>query len=431
MAIEGNADAPDFEAIHNNVSGEINAIAAATVASGDLLLIEDVDDSDAKKKVTAQAVANLSAGSPTALLAAAVVTVDRLITGSDGARGMAETNLTVTTGTYSAQTWTRVLTTVANDDLILSPSGTGAFYLGPPADGTATGGNQRGSYAVDLQMARLLSARSATGDYSTIGGGRENACSGTDAAVAGGTTNTAAGTASTVAGGHEGFANAQYATVGGGRTNTASQTAATVAGGRDNTAASTYGAIGGGLDNDISSAGVFGVIPGGQNNASFDAYGWAMGRSALADAPFMAYSANKVAASDAQRGKSQLQNVHLDARTTDATPTVMLAFDTELSVPVDGSLTYSGHVTAHDETNGTVTSWLVQGTISNPAGTPTLHGGSETLVIDNIDGGGTVTLVASATAGGTDYLTFTATGFAATTIRWSAALFVSRAVKTA
>ena len=55
----------DAAAIHDNVSGEIAAISAGTVASGDLLLIEDVDDSDNKKKVTAQAVADLGGGGGT------------------------------------------------------------------------------------------------------------------------------------------------------------------------------------------------------------------------------------------------------------------------------------------------------------------------------------------------------------------------------
>ncbi len=55
-------DGADGSALHDDVAGEIAAIAAGTVASGDLLVMEDVDDSNNKKRVTAQAIANLNAG---------------------------------------------------------------------------------------------------------------------------------------------------------------------------------------------------------------------------------------------------------------------------------------------------------------------------------------------------------------------------------
>jgi hypothetical protein len=41
-----------------------------------------------------------------------------------------------------------------NSSLVLTPKGTGAFILGPKPDGTSTGGNARGSNAVDLQSIR-------------------------------------------------------------------------------------------------------------------------------------------------------------------------------------------------------------------------------------------------------------------------------------
>jgi hypothetical protein len=52
--------------IHNNVAGEINALTNVTAATGDLLLIEDVSDSNNKKKVTAQSIADLASASVTA-----------------------------------------------------------------------------------------------------------------------------------------------------------------------------------------------------------------------------------------------------------------------------------------------------------------------------------------------------------------------------
>ena len=55
-------DGADSTAIHDNIAGEIAAVTAATVASGDFLLIEDVSDSNNKKRVTAQDVADLATG---------------------------------------------------------------------------------------------------------------------------------------------------------------------------------------------------------------------------------------------------------------------------------------------------------------------------------------------------------------------------------
>jgi len=61
-------------------------------------------------------------------------------------------------------------TGTANMNLVLTPKGTGALILGPPPDGTATGGNARGQYAVDLQVSRGLNTQVASGQYSFVSG---------------------------------------------------------------------------------------------------------------------------------------------------------------------------------------------------------------------------------------------------------------------
>lgn len=53
----------DADAIHVNVAGEIAGIAAGTVAPGDILVFEDIDDGNNKKRTTAQAVADFGGGS--------------------------------------------------------------------------------------------------------------------------------------------------------------------------------------------------------------------------------------------------------------------------------------------------------------------------------------------------------------------------------
>ena len=56
-----------------------------------------------------------------------------------------------------------------NTNLIISPRGTGALVTQTP-DNTATGGNARGTRAIDLQLQRLLASQVASGDNSLLAG---------------------------------------------------------------------------------------------------------------------------------------------------------------------------------------------------------------------------------------------------------------------
>jgi len=105
-----------------------------------------------------------------------------------------------------------------NSSLVLTPKGTGALIAGPKPDGTTTGGNARGSRAVDLQTIRTAITQVASGNQSTVSGGGNNTASGLSSTISGGSTNTASGTNSTVSGG---------------TTNTASSSNSVVSGGRD------------------------------------------------------------------------------------------------------------------------------------------------------------------------------------------------------
>ena len=84
------------------------------------------------------------------------------------ATGGSLTNWTESTNTYSSQVGVRFLATNAgtNVDAVISPKGTGAFYLGAYADGTATGGNNRGLYALDLGFRRSSANQVASGENS-------------------------------------------------------------------------------------------------------------------------------------------------------------------------------------------------------------------------------------------------------------------------
>ncbi len=131
------------------------------------------------------------------------------------------------------------------------------------------GGNARGQDAVDLQRVRSAATQVASGQYSVIGGGRNNTASDQYATVGGGRDNTASGQYATVGGGRNNTASNQYATVGGGEQNTAIGFIATVGGGQGNTASGDYATVGGGNQN--TARGQHATVGGGWlNTASED-----------------------------------------------------------------------------------------------------------------------------------------------------------------
>ena len=121
----------------------------------------------------------------------------------------------------------------------------------------------------------------ASGDYSTVGGGEYNDATGQWSTVGGGYDNNAIGMLATVGGGQSNTASGGFATVGGGWVNEASGYGATVGGGYSNTASSTwYATVGGGYDNNAT--GFFATVPGGIFNDAAGAYSIACGRRAKA-----------------------------------------------------------------------------------------------------------------------------------------------------
>ena len=75
--------------------------------------------------------------------------------------------INVSNGTATAGT--------ANVAMALVPKGTGGL-LGAIPDGTAVGGNARGTYALDLQLSRTAATMVAASNYSVILGGQNNTC---------------------------------------------------------------------------------------------------------------------------------------------------------------------------------------------------------------------------------------------------------------
>jgi hypothetical protein len=96
--------------------------------------------------------------------------------------------LTLQFVTYSSARYAQLAcesagTGIANMNLVLTPKGTGSLITGPAPDGTATGGNARGAYAIDLQLYRA-SASQVAGDYGVAIGNELTVTGGGSGAIA-------------------------------------------------------------------------------------------------------------------------------------------------------------------------------------------------------------------------------------------------------
>ncbi|WP_395625871.1 hypothetical protein [Daejeonella sp.] len=193
------------------------------------------------------------------------------LTGAKGDKGEPGTNglSNFSESSYTSNTKTGVKlqasNSASNADLVLSAKGTGAILAQQP-DETSTGGNNRGSNAVDFQMYRALNSEVASGDFAVVGGGYRNTSSAGYATVSGGNRNTASDFYATVAGGNSNTASEFYATVAGGNDNTASENYAVVSGGNQNIASGNSSVVSGGNAN--SAIGKFSFVGGGTRNTA-------------------------------------------------------------------------------------------------------------------------------------------------------------------
>lgn len=138
-----------------------------------------------------------------------------------------------------------------------------------------SGGNTRGTKAVDLQNNRAQVTDVASGVYSTIAGGESNTASGARSAVGGGLSNDATGPTSTVGGGDGNLASGADSTIAGGTGNTASASCAAICGGDRNTASGSNSAAISGYQN--VAGGIGAIVLGGASNVVSSDYGIILG----------------------------------------------------------------------------------------------------------------------------------------------------------
>jgi hypothetical protein len=342
-----------------------------------------------------------------------------------------------------------------NADIALVAKGTGATLAQVP-DGTAAGGDKRGTGATDWQKSRASSTRVASAAYSTIGGGQSNTASGQYSTVAGGDNCTAAGSQSAICGGSSNFTNAtqaaicgglsnttssSYSFVGGGQTNSAqTSTYATVCGGNGSTASGGSSFVGGGASNAASgstaivcggntntASGTGSTVCGGRQNTANSDYSFIGGGrrgTARSIAGYQVFPACDVPIADAV-GVSQSALLLLGRQTTDATATVLTSNTSAASttnqviLPNNSAYSFSGEVIAGVTGGGNAARWTIDGAIKRGANAAsTAMVGTATVTMTHFDAGAAtwvVAVTADTTNGG---IAVTVTGAAATTIRW-------------
>lgn len=202
--------------------------------------------------------------------------------------------------TVSTQTSSVIQATTTNASLVLSPNGTGGIIASVP-DGTATGGNARGQYAVDLQQLRSANINVSSGNYSTITGGRSNSATNIYTTVSGGFSNLASGDSSVNSGGYSNVSSNTYSTIGGGRENSATGERTTISGGQNNTASSNFSTISGGQSN-TASTNTHATVVGGSTNTSSGAQSISGGLSSVASGSWAVALGRSLTVSASQHG---------------------------------------------------------------------------------------------------------------------------------
>jgi hypothetical protein len=317
----------------------------------------------------------------------------------------------------------------SNYDIAIIPKGTGAIVANIP-DGTATGGNKRGNYAVDLQIGRSSATQVASGTYSVIGGGNNNTVGGNNAVVCGGQSNsTGLYSYSAIVGGQSNINNGGgYSFIGGGNNNTSQTDYVVVGGGNVNTVSGQYSSVLGGSNNKVEST--YSSVLGGYYNYAKKNYSSVIGgygantRNTYGAVAFA--GANTSFGTGEGAGKQQARFAILSKETTDATPSTLTANggsydgDNVLDIPSTTAYLVKGSVIAFAVYSGTGDSraWEFTTVIKRQYGSSTSLVGTpiiNDIAYDSGASGWNLSITADAS---TNSLKVEVTGQASTSIRW-------------
>lgn len=287
----------------------------------------------------------------------------------------------------------------ASIDGVYGAKGPSGSTLAQVPDNASTGGNKRGTRATDWQKQRNSAGQIALGNYSVIGGGRNNQANGSDATVAGGIGCVANGTESSVGGGTDCQATGNQSHVGGGQTNQASAQGSVVSGGRDNYA-----------------NGLYSFVPGGR-----------LGTCRSVDAS----SARGISGYSATAGQAQEQTYILAQKTTNATQTPLTSdmagtasATNQVILPNNFAYVLKGLCVAREAATGDTRSWEFTAHIkrgANAAATAMVAAATVTGVANDAGAAAWALAVDADTTLGC--LRIRGTGEAAKTIGWVATVY--------
>lgn len=347
----------------NELPGSIVAIAAGTVNKGKAC----INNSAETGTVGGTAITYADMGGGGSL--SGTGSVDNAVLRADGTGGATLQNSDISIADASTATANNVVISnehsgQSNSSLVLKPKGTGAFIVGAPPDGTSTGGNARGTNAIDMQTTRGSATQVASGSSS----------------VAIGSNSTASATNS-VAIGNTAIASSGSSTVAIGVTATASGSGASA------------------LGFNVSSTGQYSLALGGYSSITRSGMAYASGRFSVT-------------------GDAENVSFALRCKTT-TNSAVEMALDGStgyLTIPsgrvLAGILTITG-----SKSDGTaVAVYSRQVAIKNIGGTTSLVGTVNTLGSDTAAG----TSISITANDGSDYLSVQVTGITSETWRWTA-----------
>lgn len=293
-----------------------------------------------------------------------------------------------------------------NVSVSIVPKGTGAFCLAVP-DGTATGGNVRGTNAVDLQTSRGNAAQVASG-ASSLTVGTNNTASGSNAVSIG---------SGNIVGGVQGACAIGYVnTVG---TSSPNNTYAPIAIGTYNNVQGSYSDANVALGklNTVSTAGEPSGYSFGYGNTTTSSAGMSLGLYSKADryGQLSHGSGLFAAVGDAQSARFVLRRKTTDAIAT----TLMLDGSTTRLTITSGKIMFCDILISGIKSDGSASScYKRKVAIKNVAGTTTLVGTVDVLGVDQEDN--VLTDVAITADDTNDALQINVTGIAAETWRWVA-----------
>ncbi len=316
----------------------------------------------------------------TGTIAGTLGTVDNAVPRADGVGGVTAQGSDINIDDATTTTQNNVAITnqhsgQTNSALVLSPKGNGAFILGPKPNGAASGGNARGTYAVDLQNQRTAATQVASGSDSAL----------------------VATINCTVSGARAGA----FAAAGSSVTANAS---AVIAG-------------------NVASAGGILSLASGDNVSTTGTYSFAQSRGALADRLSMQAHASGsfagTATGDAQRARFVLRRA-----TTNDTPTELFLDGSaiRLTIPVNKAMGFTIQVVGSYQGMSENAYFVRKGLIVNDNLTTTIVGLVETLGTDQKSVGAIGTDVTVTADDTNEALIITVTGVAAQNWRWVASV---------